>query len=82
MVHELAPEILHQSDERQGSTKTSQKPEAEAVAFVVAQAIGLNAGSASSDYIQLYRWDKAQLTQSLDAVRNAASIILTGITNP
>ena len=65
--------------ERKGSTKTSRELEAEAVAFVVAQAIGLDAGTASSDYIQLYRGDKAQLTQSLDAVRKAASLILEAI---
>jgi hypothetical protein len=79
LVHELAHEILHQGDERKGSTKTSRELEAEAVAFVVAQAIGLDAGTASSDYIQLYRGDKAQLTQSLDAVRKAASLILEAI---
>jgi antirestriction protein ArdC len=79
LVHELAHEILHQGDERKGSTKTSRELEAEAVAFVVAQAIGLDAGTASSDYIQLYRGDKAQLPQSLDAVRKAASLILEAI---
>lgn len=80
LVHELAHEILHQGDGRKGSTKTSRELEAEAVAFVVAQAIGLDAGTASSDYIQLYRGDKEQLTQSLDAVRKAASLILEAIT--
>jgi len=79
LVHELAHEILHKGDERKGSTKTSRELEAEAVAFVVAQAIGLDTGTASSDYIQLYRGDKEQLTQSLDAVRKAASLILEAI---
>lgn len=80
LVHELAHEILHQGTARQGSTKTSRELEAEAVAYVVAQAVGLDTGTASSDYIQLYQGDKEQLTQSLDAVRKAASLILEAIT--
>lgn len=79
LVHELAHEILHHGADRTGTTKQTRELQAEAVAFVVAQAIGLDAGTASSDYIQLYRGDKAQLTQSLDAVRKAASLILEAI---
>jgi hypothetical protein len=79
LVHELAHEILHHGDNREGTTKTSRELQAEAVAFVVAQAIGLDTGTASSDYIQLYRGDKDLLCQSLDAVRKASHIILDGI---
>ena len=39
----LAHEIVHQGDEKKGSAKASRKLEAEAVAFVVAQAIGPDA---------------------------------------
>jgi len=79
LAHELAHEILHQGEGRAGSTKTSRELEAEAVAFVVSQAVGLDAGTASSDYIQLYKGDKDRLTQSLDAIRKAAGTILEGI---
>lgn len=80
LVHELAHEILHHGEGRAGTTKQSRELQAEAVAFVVAQAVGLDAGTASSDYIQLYHGDKDALLKSLDAVRKAAGIILEAIT--
>ena len=42
-----------------------------AAAIVVAKVNGLDAGTASSDYIQLYREDKARLTQSLTPCEKA-----------
>lgn len=79
LVHELAHEILHHGSGRTGTTKQSRELEAEAVAFVVAQSIGLDAGTASADYIQLYSGDKKLLTERLDAVRRAAGTILEGL---
>lgn len=79
LVHELAHEILHHGEGRQGTTIQSRELEAEAVAFVVAQAVGLDAGTASSDYIQLYQGDKKLLLDSLDAVRKAAATIMDGL---
>jgi hypothetical protein len=79
LAHELAHEILHHGEGRAGSTKTSRELEAEAVAFVVSQAVGLDAGTASADYIQLYNGDKERLAQSLDSIRKAAGTILEGI---
>lgn len=79
LVHELAHELLHKKEARPGTTRTQREMEAEAVAFVVAQAVGLDTGTASSDYIQLYRGDKELLMQSLGAVRQAAAQILDAI---
>lgn len=79
LAHELAHEILHHGEGREGSTKTSRELEAEAVAFVVSQAVGLDAGTASADYIQLYKGDKDRLIRSLDSIRTAAGTILQGI---
>ena len=79
LVHELAHEILHHGENRQGTTKQSRELQAEAVAFVVAESVGLSTGTASSDYIQLYQGDKKLLLESLDAVRKAASLILEAI---
>jgi antirestriction protein ArdC len=62
LAHELAHELLHQGERRTGTTKTLRETEAEAVAFVVCQSVGLNNGSASSDYIQLYSGDKQTLS--------------------
>jgi len=81
LVHELAHEILHHGSGREGTTKRSRELEAEAVAFVVAQSVGLDSGTASSDYIQLYQGDKKLLTERLDAVRRAAGTILDGLSS-
>lgn len=79
LAHELAHEILHKKEARATSTKTSRELEAEAVAYVVSQAVGLDAGTTSSDYIQLYHGDKELLAQSLDSIRRAAGSILEAI---
>lgn len=80
LVHELAHELLHRGDRRERTTRKIRETEAEAVAFVVCQAIGLDCSTASSDYIQLYRGDQDTLAESLDYIRNIASEIIAAIT--
>jgi hypothetical protein len=46
---------------------------------VVCHAIGLETGSASQDYIQLYEGDAKLLTASLEHIQKAASQILDAI---
>jgi antirestriction protein ArdC len=53
LVHEAAHEFLHKSDRRTMTTATVRETEAEAVAFIVGQAIGLEMGRAASDYVVL-----------------------------
>ena len=53
--------------------------EAEAVAFVVGGAVGLNTSDASRDYIHLYRGDREALAGSLDRILRAASVILAAV---
>lgn len=81
LVHELAHEFLHHGDDAIRGSKTVRETEAEAVAFVVSQAIGLDTNTASSDYIQLYAGDKDTLSQSLDRIQQTASKILSAITD-
>ena len=76
LVHEYAHELLHRADDRPASRDTREL-EAEAVAFVVGSAVGLNTADASRDYIHLYRGDREALARSLDRVQRAASVILT-----
>lgn len=76
-VHELAHELLHRdAEQRKNSTPTSRETEAEAVAFVVCQGIGLDCSTAASDYIQLYRGDREALRESMEAIKGAAARIL------
>ena len=79
LTHELAHEMLHQGAARMTTTRTVRELEAEAVAFVVSQAVGLETGTAASDYIQLYSGDKAALAASLGAIQETAVTILRAV---
>ena len=79
LVHELAHEMLHKAERRTATTKTVRETEAEAVAFVVSQTIGLNAGHASADYIHLYHGNAALLAESLEVIQKTSALILSAI---
>jgi hypothetical protein len=82
LVHELAHELIHTAERRTATTKTVRETEAEAVAFVVSQAIGLNAGHASADYIQIYHGNAALLAESLEVIQQTSAQILAAIEQP
>ena len=82
LVHELSHEMLHKAERRTATTKTVRETEAEAVAFVVSQTIGLDAGRASADYIHLYHGNAALLTESLEVIQRTAALILSAIETP
>jgi len=71
---------LHKSDRRTKTTATVRETEAEAVAFIVGQAIGLEMGKASSDYIQMYAGNAALLAESLEVIQRTSAVILDAIT--
>jgi len=77
LVHELAHEMLHQ--DKTERSKTVKETEAEAVAFVVCQAVGLECGTASSDYMQLYDGKKETLMASLERIRGTAGEIIEAV---
>ncbi len=79
LVHELAHERLHRADRRASTTKRIRETEAEAVAFVVCSAIGLDTGSAAQDYIDLYGGDAKLLSESLEYVQRTATHILNAV---
>ena len=80
LVHECAHELLHKTDRRTMTTATVRETEAEAVAFIVGQAIGLEMGRASSDYIQMYAGNAALLAESLEVIQRTSAVILDAIT--
>ena len=80
LAHELAHEKLHRTERRTQTTKMIRETEAEAVAFVVCRAIGLDTNTASSDYISLYDGNRDTLTASLDFIQSTATAILRAIT--
>jgi hypothetical protein len=79
LAHELAHEMMHHDERRNSTSKRSRETEAEAVAFVVCHAIGLETGSASQDYIQLYEGDAKLLSESLQYIQHTATRILNAI---
>ena len=79
LVHEYAHLRLRHSERRTTITKTVRETEAEAVAFVVAKAIGLNPNSSAS-YIQLYHGNAELLMESLEVVQQTSAVILGAIT--
>jgi antirestriction protein ArdC len=80
LVHEIGHEMLHRGERRPLTTKSVRETEAEAVAFVVCQAIGLENGSSAADYIQVWNGDANLLRESLEAVQQTAAVILDSIT--
>ena len=79
LVHETAHELLHRAERRTFTTATVRETEAEAVAFIVGQAIGLEMGNASSDYIQMYNGNATLLAESLEVIQRTSAVILAAI---
>jgi hypothetical protein len=78
LSHEMAHALLHQQERRAETTKCIRETEAEAVAFVVCESIGLQA-KRSVDYIQLYDGNRETLAESLEHVQRASAEILSAI---
>jgi len=81
LIHELAHEMLHKAERRTMTTQAVRETEAEAVAFVICHALGLETGTGSSDYIQLYHGDANLLKESLEVVQRTSNVILGAISS-
>jgi antirestriction protein ArdC len=79
LVHELSHELIHKGDRRKETSRTVRETEAEAVAFVVCHAIGLDTNTAASDYIALYQGDQTTLAESLEVIQKTSAEILRTI---
>lgn len=79
LVHETAHELLHKTERRTMTTATVRETEAEAVAFIVGKAVGLEMGTASSDYIQMYAGNAALLAESLEVIQRTSAVILAAV---
>ena len=81
MQRRHAHELLHRGDRRTNTSRSARDTEAEATAFVVCQAIGLETNSAASHYIQLSKGEAQFLVESHGYIRQAASAMLAALTN-
>jgi antirestriction protein ArdC len=76
LAHELAHELLHRDNRRVTTSRRIRETEAEATAFVVCHAVGLETGSAACDYIQLWNGDAQLLTESLAHILSLAKMMI------
>lgn len=79
LTHEIAHELLHQTPEEERPSHTVRETEAEAVAYAVSRAIGLEGQLAASDYIQNHDGDVETLRTSLNRILRATNRILEGL---
>jgi hypothetical protein len=79
LTHELAHELLHKGERRTSANRDTRELEAEAVAFIVGAAIGLDMAAASADYIKLYDGNAEALGESLEAISRASTLILKSL---
>ena len=82
LVHELAHEMLHKAERRTTTTKVVRETEAEAIAFVIGKAVGLETGTASADYINLYHGNASLLIESLEVIQQTSGVILAALQPP
>lgn len=78
-AHELAHEKLHKGDRREQTSRTVRETEAEAVAFVVCSAFGVDTKTKSSDYIQLYQGTTETLSESLSFIQKTAEWMIEAL---
>ena len=74
--------MLHKAERRTTTTKIVRETEAEAIAFVVGKAVGLETGTASADYIQLYHGNASLLAESLEVIQQTSAVILAALQPP
>ena len=79
LAHELAHELLHTGKRRKEASRTIKETEAEAVAYVVCRAAGLDCSTRSSDYILSHSGDVKTLQQSLDSIQKVAARIIADL---
>lgn len=79
LVHELAHELLHRTEDRANLSKKQKETEAEAVSYVVGQAIGVDSLGQTADYVNLWKGDLETFTKHLVRIQKCAKEIIQGL---
>lgn len=79
LVHELAHELLHRTEDRASLSKQQKETEAEAVSYVVGQAIGVDSLGQTADYTHLWGGDLETFTKHLGRIQKCAKQIIQGL---
>lgn len=80
IVHELAHIRLHLAPDAEPIGTQTKEAEAEAVAYVVCSAAGLDTSLSAKDYLQSWQVDTDLLSASLTRIQEAATDIITKLT--
>ncbi|MFH1133737.1 MAG: ArdC-like ssDNA-binding domain-containing protein [Nanoarchaeota archaeon] len=80
LLHEVAHELLHRDSDREGLSRQQKEIQAEGTAYVVSKALGIEAKS--FDYLALYDADFKRIMENLQAIAEAAKLILKGLKAP
>jgi hypothetical protein len=81
LAHELAHCLLGHVGSRRKASKLVRETEAEAVAFVVCHAVGIDSRDRSRDYIHLWDGSTDTLMQSLTVIQRVAGRIIAELRN-
>ena len=79
LVHELAHCLLQHIGHRRGTSARVRETEAEAVAYVVCHAFGIDSRDRSRDYIHLWDGNTDTLVQSLAVIQRVAGRIIAEV---
>lgn len=83
LSHELAHDLLHRRDDpATPASKNVREAEAEAVAAIVTEAVGVTHLASARDYIRLYAGSAETLKASLARIQHAATTILSALQEP
>jgi antirestriction protein ArdC len=77
LLHEIAHELLHRTEEGKKIDRNQKEVQAEGVAFVVSKAVGLE--TKSFDYLALFDADYKKIMTNLKTIAEGAKVILLEI---
>jgi hypothetical protein len=80
MAHEIAHEILHWNDKKHN--REMEEMEAEAVAYVVSINYGIDCTYHSASYLAAWKANKEGMKESLERIKNTATMIIEAIEKP
>jgi len=75
LLHEIAHELIHYSEEGLKFSKEEKEIQAEATAYVISKALGFE--NKAANYLALYTDDKEKIMQNLKIISEASKKILT-----
>lgn len=81
LIHEVAHALLHGKEDEPGQSRRVEEVEAESIAFIVCNHLGIDTSTYSFDYLAAWSSGKEldELKQSLGTIQKTASQLITSI---